>query len=56
MGAQNTGAGTDTLSGIENLTGSSYNDILTGDANANTISGGAGNATVHAPRGWLVSW
>jgi Ca2+-binding RTX toxin-like protein/carbon monoxide dehydrogenase subunit G len=46
-GAQNTGgAGTDTLSGIENLTGSSYNDTLTGDANANTISGGAGNDTI----------
>jgi Ca2+-binding RTX toxin-like protein len=46
-GAQNTGsAGTDTLSGIENLTGSSYNDTLTGDANANVISGGAGNDTI----------
>jgi Ca2+-binding RTX toxin-like protein/carbon monoxide dehydrogenase subunit G len=46
-GAQNTGgAGTDTLSGIENLSGSSYNDTLTGDANANTISGGAGNDTI----------
>src|SRR6266571_7488409 len=46
-GAQNTrGVGTDTLSGIENLTGSSYNDTLTGDANANVISGGAGNDTI----------
>ena len=45
-GAQNTGAGTDTLSGIENLTGSGYNDTLTGDANANVISGGAGNDTI----------
>ncbi len=44
---QNTGgAGTDTLSGIENVTGSSYNDILTGDANANTLVGGAGNDTM----------
>jgi Ca2+-binding RTX toxin-like protein len=42
--AQNTGgAGTDTISGFENLTGSGFNDTLTGDANANTISGGAGN-------------
>jgi Ca2+-binding RTX toxin-like protein len=32
-GAQNTvGAGSDTLTGIENLTGSSFNDVLTGDA------------------------
>jgi Ca2+-binding RTX toxin-like protein/carbon monoxide dehydrogenase subunit G len=45
-GQQNTGAGADTLSGIENVTGSSYNDTLTGDANANTISGGAGNDTI----------
>jgi Ca2+-binding RTX toxin-like protein/carbon monoxide dehydrogenase subunit G len=46
-GVQNTrGVGTDTLSGIENLTGSNYNDTLTGDANANVISGGAGNDTI----------
>ena len=43
-GAQNTvNAGTDTLSGFENLLGSSFNDSLTGDANANTLTGGAGN-------------
>ena len=43
-GAQNTGgAGTDTLSGIENLNGSAYNDTLTGDAGANRFSGGAGD-------------
>jgi Ca2+-binding RTX toxin-like protein/carbon monoxide dehydrogenase subunit G len=46
-GVQNTrGVGTDTLSGIENLTGANYNDTLTGDANANVISGGAGNDTI----------
>ena len=46
-GGQNTGgAGTDTLSGIENLTGSAYNDSLTGDANANTLEGGLGNDTL----------
>jgi Ca2+-binding RTX toxin-like protein len=28
------GAGSDTLIGIENLTGSSFNDVLTGDAGA----------------------
>jgi Ca2+-binding RTX toxin-like protein len=42
--AQNTGAaGNDTLSGIENLIGSQYNDTLTGDGNANVIDGGAGD-------------
>ncbi len=42
--AQNTvNAGTDTLSGFENILGSSYNDTLTGDANNNVIEGGAGN-------------
>ncbi len=45
-GAQSTGFSTDTLSGIENLTGSSYNDVLTGDAGANVINGGAGNDTI----------
>jgi Ca2+-binding RTX toxin-like protein len=42
--AQNTvGAGNDTLSGIENLIGSQYNDTLTGDGNDNVIEGGLGN-------------
>lgn len=42
--AQNTiAAGTDTLTGIENLIGSQYNDTLIGDANANIIEGGLGN-------------
>jgi Ca2+-binding RTX toxin-like protein len=36
-------AGSDTLSGFENLAGSGFNDSLTGDANANTLSGGAGD-------------
>ena len=31
----------DTLSGIENLTGSDHADTLTGDGNANTLKGGA---------------
>ncbi len=45
---QNTvNAGTDTLSGFENLLGSAFDDSLTGDANANTISGGAGNDTLN---------
>ena len=42
--AQNTiAAGTDTLSGFENLTGSAFNDTLTGDGSANIINGGAGD-------------
>lgn len=45
--AQNTaGAGTDTISGFENLTGSAFNDKLSGDASANVIDGGAGNDVV----------
>lgn len=35
------GSGLDTLSGFENLTGSPYNDILTGDSKANVINGGS---------------
>jgi len=41
--AQATGAGNDTLSGFEAITGSAHNDILTGDAAANLLSGGAGD-------------
>ncbi len=43
-GATNTGgdAQGDTLSGIQNITGSAFNDILTGDANANILIGGDG--------------
>jgi Ca2+-binding RTX toxin-like protein len=45
--AQNTiGAGTDTISGVENLFGSSGNDNLTGTAGPNYIDAGAGNDTV----------
>ena len=41
--AQNTiGAGSDTLSGIENLTGSAFNDSLAGDDGDNKLSGGDG--------------
>jgi Ca2+-binding RTX toxin-like protein len=42
--AQNTqGAGTDTLTGFENLLGSAFHDVLTGSAGANLLNGGAGN-------------
>ncbi|WP_212626803.1 retention module-containing protein [Pseudomonas sp. PP3] len=44
LGPQNTfGAGTDTLTAIENLVGSDFNDNLTGDNNSNIITGGLGN-------------
>jgi len=46
-GAQATGSsGADTLVGIENLTGSRFDDRLTGDAGANRLDGGAGNDTL----------
>ncbi len=50
--AQNTiGAGNDTVTGFENLTGSTKNDTLTGDANANVIDGGEGNDTIQGGGG-----
>ncbi|MBP5944792.1 MULTISPECIES: retention module-containing protein [unclassified Pseudomonas] len=52
LGAQNTlGAGTDTLTGIENLVGSNFNDSLTGDNNNNVINGGLGNDTLNGGGG-----
>ncbi|MFN0192473.1 MAG: beta strand repeat-containing protein [Aestuariivirga sp.] len=41
----------DTLDGIENLIGSSFNDTLTGDAGANGLIGGAGADTMYGGRG-----
>jgi Ca2+-binding RTX toxin-like protein len=40
------GSGSDTLLGIENLTGSAYADRLTGNSIANILDGGAGNDTL----------
>ena len=40
------GVGSDTLAGIENLTGSSAADTLTGDGGPNKLVGGGGNDTV----------
>ena len=37
------GSGSDTLNAIENLSGSTYDDSLTGNGNANRISGAQGN-------------
>lgn len=45
--AQNTiGAGTDTLTSIENFTGSAYSDIVTGTTGNNILTGGAGTDTL----------
>lgn len=41
-----TGEGTDTLSNLENITGSNYNDTLTGSTGNNVIKGGSGNDTI----------
>ncbi|MBK6897645.1 MAG: type I secretion C-terminal target domain-containing protein [Alphaproteobacteria bacterium] len=50
--AQNTlGAGTDTLTAMEHLRGSAFNDTLTGSSTDNTIEGGAGDDTMNAGAG-----
>ena len=49
---QNTvAAGSDRLTNIENLSGSLFNDSLTGDANANTLSGLDGNDALKGAAG-----
>jgi Ca2+-binding RTX toxin-like protein len=51
-GAQNTlGAGFDTLSSIENLNGSKFNDTLTGNGSGNYLKGGAGTDTLNGAGG-----
>ena len=50
--AQNTiGAGTDTLSGFENVTGSAFNDALTGTTGNNVLAGLAGSDTLNGGAG-----
>ena len=50
--AQNTvGSGTDTLFNFENLTGSNFNDKLTGNAAANTLYGLGGNDSLNGAAG-----
>jgi len=47
-----TGAdGNDTLTSIENVTGSAFNDQLTGSSAANVLNGGAGNDTLNGRAG-----
>lgn len=49
---QNTGgAGSDQLSGIEHLLGSSHGDVLTGSSGANRLEGGDGNDTLQGGTG-----
>jgi Ca2+-binding RTX toxin-like protein len=51
-GAQNTGtAGSDTLTGIENLAGSPFADDLTGDAQPNTLTGWEGEDSLRGEGG-----
>lgn len=50
--AQTTGgSGSDTLSNLENLTGSNYNDSLTGNSAANVLRGGTGNDSINGGLG-----
>jgi Ca2+-binding RTX toxin-like protein len=50
--AQNTGgAGTDTVVQFENLTGSAFNDTLTGSSVANVLTGGAGDDSLNGGSG-----
>lgn len=50
-GDQVTGHGTDSLSDIQNLEGSDFNDVLFGDMRANTLWGGAGADVLTAAGG-----
>lgn len=45
------GAGTDTLLNIDDLTGSQFDDVLTGDANANNLIAGDGNDNLYGGDG-----
>ncbi|MBX9926115.1 MAG: hypothetical protein K2Y05_07135, partial [Hyphomicrobiaceae bacterium] len=49
--ASKSSGGSDTLTGIENITGSAYSDTLTGGAGANLLSGSGGNDTLFGSLG-----
>lgn len=50
-GQSSGGDGNDTLTNIENLQGSNFNDILTGDSNANVMDGNGGNDSLRGGAG-----
>lgn len=50
-GRATAGDGVDKLKGIEQLTGSAFDDRLTGDARANALNGRLGNDTLHGGAG-----
>lgn len=45
----------DTLSGIEDVRGSTFGDVITGDRGANRIEGGAGNDTINGGAGFDIA-
>ncbi len=49
--ATGTSIGNDTLSGLENIVGSNFDDTLIGSADANTIEGNGGNDTLEGRAG-----
>ncbi|MDO9637680.1 MAG: Hint domain-containing protein [Pseudotabrizicola sp.] len=49
--ATGSSSGTDSLSSIENIVGTGFNDTLTGSNDANLIDGGAGNDLINAGAG-----
>lgn len=51
MGAAIGADGTDSLISIEDIYGSNYNDVLTGDSNSNSISGLDGNDSIQGGNG-----
>jgi len=56
-GAQDTiGAGVDTLTGFENLTGSDFDDGLLGDDNDNVLAGGLGDDMINGGKGIDTAW
>ncbi len=50
-GASSGGGGADTLTQVENVTGTAYADTLTGDGNANVLRGGGGIDTLNGGGG-----
>ncbi|MER2626357.1 MAG: calcium-binding protein, partial [Accumulibacter sp.] len=57
--ATGAGTGSDTLISVENVYGSQYADILTGNTGSNTLSGSGGNDTLTGGAGsdnFAVSW